>query len=170
MLLINNYTLIKEAKLLIKELKSKDLKLCSIESCTGGLFSYIITSIPGSSIVYDFGIVTYSNHSKIKLANVFDETIKKFGAVSNSTASEMSKNIISLSSNPEKSFSVSCTGIAGPGGGTTKKPVGTVFISFSNKSFNKVIKVQCGELDRKQIRYKTVYDMIKNSIKIIKNL
>ena len=94
MLLINNSTLIKEAKLLIKELKSKDLKLCSIESCTGGLFSYIITSIPGSSIVYDFGIVTYSNHSKIKLANVFDETIKKFGAVSNSTASEMSKNII----------------------------------------------------------------------------
>jgi PncC family amidohydrolase len=170
MTLINNSVLIKEAELLIKLLKSKDLKLCSIESCTGGLFSYIITSIPGSSVVYDFGIVSYSNHSKSKIAHVFDKTIEEFGSVSSKVASEMSKNIIFLSSNPEKCFSVSCTGIAGPSGGTIRKPVGTVFISFSNKNLNKVFRKHYTGLDRKKIRYNTVYDMIKNSIKIIKNL
>ncbi|MDC3091431.1 CinA family protein [Rickettsiales bacterium] len=166
--LVNSTSLIKEAKLLVKELNSANLRICSIESCTGGLFSYIITSIPGSSIVYDFGIVSYSNNSKVKLANVDNKTIEQYGSVSSQTAREMSRNIIDLSLEPEKCFSVSCTGIAGPDGGTKDKPVGTVYISFSNKNFNKVIKKNYKIKDRKQIRLNTVYDMIKNSVNIIK--
>tara|TARA_A100001015_G_scaffold249656_1_gene287694 strand:+ start:4168 stop:4680 length:513 start_codon:yes stop_codon:yes gene_type:complete len=167
--LVNYYSLIKEAKLLVEELKSANLKICSIESCTGGLFSYIITSIPGSSTVYDFGIVSYSNNSKVKLANVNNKTITKYGSVSSQTAKEMSRNILDLSLEPEKCFSVSCTGIAGPGGGTKNKPVGTVYISFSNKNFNRTIKINYKKKDRKQIRLNTVHDMIKNSVKIIKD-
>ena len=117
----------------VKILKKKRLKVSFAESCTGGLLSSTITSISGSSKVFTIGLVTYSNQSKINLLKVPKNIIRKHGAVSYETCLAMVKNLSKIS---KTNLSVSITGIAGPKGGTKKKPVGLVFIGIkkSNKS------------------------------------
>ncbi len=100
------------------------------ESCTGGMISSKIVSIPGSSDYYAGGVCVYSNLEKIKLLNIKDETLKKYGAVSEETAKEMADGVRELMGTD---FALSTTGIAGPSGGTQQKPVGLVWIGFSNK-------------------------------------
>jgi nicotinamide-nucleotide amidase len=111
---------------LLKALRSRKLKICSAESCTGGLFSVALTEIPGSSDVFERGFVTYSNESKIELLTVPTFFIDDFGAVSRETAVAMAEGALLLS---KAHISISITGIAGPDGGTEDKPVGTVFIA-----------------------------------------
>ena len=115
-------------------LKKKRLKISFAESCSGGLLSSTITSINGSSKVFSFGLVTYSNQSKINLLKVPKKTITKYGAVSYETCLHMVKNLNKIS---KTHISVSITGIAGSKGGTKKKPVGLVFIGIikGNKTF-----------------------------------
>jgi len=113
----------KVVKLLIK----KKLKISFAESCTGGLLSSFITSISGSSKVFTIGLVTYSNHAKIKILKVPKKIIMKYGAVSYETCLSMVKNLNKIS---KTNISVSITGIAGPKGGTKKKPVGLVYIGI----------------------------------------
>lgn len=93
------------------------------ESCTGGLVSAALTEIPGSSDVVEAGFVTYSNQAKISMLNVSPDVIETFGAVSTATAWGMAQGALAAS---EADVAVAITGVAGPGGGTAKKPVGTV--------------------------------------------
>ena len=118
----------------VRLLKKKRLKISFAESCTGGLLSSSITSINGSSKVFEIGLVTYSNKSKISTLKVPKKTIMKHGAVSFETCLSMVKNLNKIS---KTNISVSITGIAGPKGKTKKKPVGLVFIGI--KKGNKTL-------------------------------
>jgi len=104
--------------------------VATAESCTGGLISKRITDIPDSSKAFDLGIVAYANHTKVALLGVYQETLDKHGAVSPQTAAEMAIGIRRLSG---ATIGVSSTGIAGPGGGTAAKPVGTVYIAIATE-------------------------------------
>ena len=119
---------------IIKLLEKKRLKISFAESCTGGLLSATITQITGSSKVFTTGFVTYSNQSKINTLKVPKNTIRKYGAVSYETCLSMVKNLNKIS---KTNISVSVTGIAGPRGGSKKKPVGLVFIGI--KKGNKTL-------------------------------
>ena len=121
-------------KNIVKKLSKKKLKISLAESCTGGLLSSAITSIIGSSKIFSIGMVTYSNQSKINTLKVPKNTIRKYGAVSYETCLSMVKNLNKIS---KTNISVSVTGIAGPRGGSKKKPVGLVFIGI--KKGNKTL-------------------------------
>jgi len=120
-------------KNIIKKLSKKKLKISFAESCTGGLLSSAITSVGGSSKVFNLGLVTYSNQSKIKVLKVSKKIIRKYGAVSEQVCKTMAKNISKIG---KTNMSVSVTGIAGPNGGTRKKPVGLVYVGI--KKDNKI--------------------------------
>ena len=117
----------KIVKLLIK----KKLTVSFAESCTGGLLASSITSISGSSKVFNMGLVTYSNNAKVKLLQVPKKTITKYGAVSYETCISMVKSLSKIS---KSNISISITGIAGPNGGTKEKPVGLVYIGLKKGS------------------------------------
>ena len=119
---------------IVRLLGKKRLKISFAESCTGGLLSSTITQISGSSKVFTIGLVTYSNQSKINTLKVPKNTIRKYGAVSYETCLSMVKNLNKIS---KTNISVSVTGIAGPRGGSKKKPVGLVFIGI--KKGNKTL-------------------------------
>ena len=121
------------SKRVVRILFKKRVKISVAESCTGGLLSHSITSISGSSKVFKLGIVSYSNDSKAEVLKVRKKIILKYGAVSEEVCKEMAKNIGSLG---RTKISVSITGIAGPGGGSNKKPVGLVYIGL--KKGNKI--------------------------------
>ncbi|MCK9224170.1 MAG: nicotinamide-nucleotide amidohydrolase family protein [Candidatus Muirbacterium halophilum] len=116
-------------------LKENKLTLSIAESCTGGMICSSIVDIPGSSEVFLEGCITYSNKAKISRLNVNSNTLEKYGAVSSKTACEMAEGI-ALTSN--SNIGISTTGIAGPTGGSSKKPVGLVYIGLYYKD-----KVQC---------------------------
>ena len=99
------------------------------ESCTGGLIGHRLTNVPGSSGYFCGGVVSYSNQSKVNILGVDAETINEYGAVSGETAQEMARGI---RERMESDLGVAVTGIAGPDGGSRDKPVGTVYIGFSN--------------------------------------
>ncbi len=120
----------KIVKLLIKR---KKLKIAVAESCTGGILSSAITSVSGSSKVFNLGLVAYSNQSKIKVLKVSKKIIRKYGAVSEQVCLTMAKNVAKIG---KTNMSVSVTGIAGPSGGTRKKPVGLIYIGI--KKGNKI--------------------------------
>ena len=119
---------------LIKKLKKKKLKIALAESCTGGMLASKITSVSGASKVFNLGLITYSNNAKIKFLKVNENIIKKYGAVSYECCKAM---VINLSKISNADINVSITGIAGPSGGSKKKPVGLVYIGI--KRLNKLI-------------------------------
>ena len=122
------------ANKLVKKLIQKKLKISFAESCTGGMLSSAITSVSGSSKVFNLGLVTYSNRAKIDILKVPKRIINKYGSVSNECCLLMVKNLSKIS---KANISVSVTGIAGPNGGTKLKPVGLVYIGI--KKGNKII-------------------------------
>ena len=122
------------ANKVVQRLIKKKLKVSFAESCTGGLLSSSITSIGGSSKVFNLGLVTYSNKAKIDILKVPKKIISRYGAVSNECCLSMVKNLSKIS---KANISVSITGIAGPKGGTKLKPVGLVYIGI--KKGNKII-------------------------------
>lgn len=109
-------------------LKTRGFILTLAESCTGGMVAQAITSIAGSSAWFDRGFVTYSNAAKIEMLDVSAKTLETFGAVSEETASEMALGALKHS---HSQIAGSITGIAGPDGGSTEKPVGTVCFGFA---------------------------------------
>jgi len=111
-----------------KLLGKKKLSLSLAESCTGGMICDRVTNIPGSSIYFKQGVVTYSNESKIRLLKVNEDTIKRYGAVSENTAKEMAVGVRKLSG---VDIGMATTGIAGPTGATEKKPVGLVYVAIA---------------------------------------
>ena len=112
-------------------LKAKNLSLSTAESCTGGGIAALITSVPGSSEYFNGGIVAYSNEIKKDLLHVSVETLAKYGAVSRETVIEMVKGAMKTL---KTDCAVATSGIAGPGGGTPEKPVGTVWIAAAYKN------------------------------------
>lgn len=145
----------------IEFLRDKGLTLACAESCTGGLVSKRITDIPGCSDVFVGSCITYSNEAKIKLLGVKAETLQTWGAVSEQTATEMARGVRMVLGTD---IGVSVTGIAGPGGGTTEKPVGTVYLGISTKSGEKVRKLSLSSMrSRDYIRSvsaSNIFDMI----------
>ena len=128
---------IKKIKKIINLLKKNKLRISFAESCTGGQLSSEITSISGSSKIFDLGLITYSNQAKIKILKVSKKILTKYGAVSEKCCLAMVNNLSKIS---KSRICVSTTGIAGPSGGTKNKPVGLVYIGIKNKGKVKVIK------------------------------
>ena len=116
-----------KAKKLTELLISKSMTIGVAESCTGGSLSSSLTSIPGASIYFNCGFITYSNESKINMLNVNPQSIELFGAVSEKVAYEMA---MGAGQNSKSDVAISVTGIAGPSGGTPEKPVGMVCFGF----------------------------------------
>ena len=116
-------------KKIILLLKRKKAKLAIAESCTGGMLSSAIASVSGASKVFSMGLVTYSNQAKMSILKVPKIIIQKHGAVSVQCCLSMVNNLSKISKNK---ICVSITGIAGPKGGTKKKPVGLVYIGIKN--------------------------------------
>ena len=124
----------KLANKLVKKLIQQKLKIAFAESCTGGMLSSTITSVSGSSKVFNLGLITYSDKAKMNVLKVPKKIISKYGAVSNECCLSMVKNLSKIS---KANISVSITGIAGPNGGTKLKPIGLVYIGI--KKGNKII-------------------------------
>ena len=125
-------------KSLINILAKKKLRISVVESCTGGLLASNITSTSGASKVFNLGFVTYSNQAKIEILKINKNIIRKYGAVSHECCSMMVNNLSKIS---KANINVSITGIAGPRGGTKKKPVGLVYIGI--KKGNKIEIIKC---------------------------
>jgi len=111
-------------------MKERKLKLATAESCTGGWIAQALTSVAGSSEWFERGFVTYSNEAKRELLGVRPHTLSRHGAVSRETAKEMAAGALARS---RAQVAVAVTGVAGPGGGTKAKPVGTVCFAWSRK-------------------------------------
>ena len=140
-------------KLLIKLLIRKKIKVSVAESCTGGLLASAITSISGASKIFNLGLITYSNQAKIKILKVNKKIIKKYGAVSHECCYAMVNNLSKIS---KANINVSITGIAGPKGGTKKKPVGLVYIGLKKGNKIQIIKYLFKSKKRSLIQKATV--------------
>ena len=156
--------MIKISYKVVKLLSKKRLNISFAESCTGGLLASTVTSISGSSKVFTIGLVTYSNQAKIKFLKVPKKVILKYGAVSYETCLSMVKNLNKIS---KTNVAVSITGIAGPKGGTKKKPVGLVYIGI--KKGNKIIvkKNIFKNKNRESIQKSTVNQALKMILDVI---
>ena len=145
--------------------KRKKLKLAIAESCTGGMLSSAITSVSGSSKVFNLGLVAYSNESKIKVLKISKKLIRKYGAVSEQVCKAMAKNISKIG---KTNMSVSVTGIAGPSGGSKKKPVGLVYVGIKKGNKISIKKYLFKNKGRSYIQRATVYkslSLILSSLK-----
>ena len=142
----------------VRILTKKKLTVSFAESCTGGLLASTITSISGSSKVFNMGLITYSNNAKVKLLKVPKKTITKYGAVSYETCLSMVKNLSKIS---KSNISISITGIAGPDGGTKEKPVGLVYIGFKKGSKIIIKKYLFKNKKRIRIQKTTVNEVLK---------
>jgi len=146
-------------------LKKKKIKISFAESCTGGLLSNAITSVSGSSKIFNLGLVTYSNESKFKVLKVSKKIIRKYGAVSEQACKIMAKNVSRMG---KTNMSVSVTGIAGPSGGTRKKPVGLVYVGINKDNKISVKKYLFKNKGRTYIQKTTVnkcLGLILNALK-----
>ncbi len=137
---------------IISLLKRKKQKLAIAESCTGGMLSSAITSVSGASKVFSMGFVTYSNQAKINILKVPKKTIQNYGAVSIQCCLSMVNNLSKIS---KAKICVSITGIAGPKGGTKKKPVGLVYIGIKNGKRVIVSRNYFKKKERSQIQKST---------------
>lgn len=140
-----------EAKLIIDLLRERNKKISFAESCTGGLLSEYITNISGASDVFMGSVVSYDNAVKQNVLKVPEEILKEYGAVSEECASFMAQGVKDLM---KTDYSVSITGIAGPGGGTDTKPVGLVYIGVASKNGISVYK-NIFNGDRQQVRMRS---------------
>ena len=129
------------------------LKVVTVESCTGGYIAQAITSVAGSSNWFERGVVTYSNEAKQELVKVKPETLSNHGAVSQEVVREMAVGGIAFS---HANIAVAVTGIAGPGGGTDSKPVGTVWLGWADDCGNAMEKICQFDGDRSSVRKLTV--------------
>ena len=152
----------KEIKKIINLLKNKKISLSVAESCSGGLLAQVITSVSGASKVFKFGIITYSNQSKIKYLKIPLKIIKKYGSVSQECCRSM---VVNLSRISNAKLNVAITGIAGPKGGSKAKPVGLVYIGIKKGNKTTINKYLFKNKNRESIRISSV----KKSLELIKN-
>ena len=156
----------------IKQLRNnKEFSITLAESCTGGMISSKLTSLPGSSDFFEGSLVTYSNNFKNNLLNVPKSLITKYGAVSNQTAMAMVKGLVKIS---KSEILISVTGVAGPQGGTKKTPVGCVYfgigVKIKNKYYFKTIKKIFREKSRIKNQSKSTEFILAEIIRLIKQI
>ena len=153
------------AKKIVKKLIKKKIKIAIAESCTGGMLSSAITTVSGSSKVFNLGLVIYSNQSKIKVLKVSKKIIRKYGSVSEQVCKTMAKNVSKIG---KTNMSVSVTGIAGPSGGTKKRPVGLVYVGIKKDNKISIKKYSFKNKGRSYIQRATVnkcLGLILNALK-----
>ena len=151
---------------LVGLLNKKKLKITCAESCTGGLLSGAITSVSGSSAVFDGAVCSYANRIKHNMLGVSQEVLDTKGAVSYDSAYQMATGVLAMF---EADVALSVTGIAGPGGGTAQKPVGTVFIGVAHKSGSYKVEECHFAGDRDTVRAKSVEKALSLAIELVKN-
>lgn len=134
-------------------LLQNNLKLTTAESCTGGGIAQALTDMPGSSVWFERGFVTYSNQSKNEMLGVTTDALTRHGAVSQNVVRQMAEGAIK---NSRAQVSVAVTGIAGPGGGSEEKPVGTVWIAWAGTDKETVTKKFQFDGDRQKVRQQTI--------------
>lgn len=122
--------LYKEAESFLEDCRIRNIKVATAESCTGGLITAALTSVPGSADVLERGFITYCNTAKIDMLGVPNELLNEHGAVSVEVAEAMATGALK---NSTVDLALSVTGIAGPGGATTEKPVGLVYIASAKR-------------------------------------
>ena len=146
------------AKRLLELYRSRGLRLATAESCTGGLVAAALTAIAGSSDVFDCSFVSYSNEAKQKLLGVPAAILRRHGAVSGETAAAMAKGALRRS---RADCAVSITGIAGPNGGSEKKPVGLVYLAAADRD-GKLLARRClfGNVGRRRVRELSVAEAL----------
>jgi nicotinamide-nucleotide amidase len=146
--------LIPEAAALLDRLRKQGLTLATAESCTGGLVTALLTEIAGSSDVVERGFVTYSDAAKHELLGVPEAMLAKHGAVSKPVARAMAEGALAHS---HADVAVAITGVAGPGGGTTTKPVGLVHLAAVRRG-SAVLHRECrfGDIGRREVRFASV--------------
>ena len=149
---------------IIKKCKDKNHIITTAESCTGGMLASSLTSIPGSSEVFDRGFITYSNLSKSELLGIDYDIINEHGAVSSETAIAMALGAVN---NSQASISVSITGVAGPSGGTDISPVGKVYIATANDDITNCNEFNFADKGRSFIRLSSVYEALKMVFSIL---
>jgi nicotinamide-nucleotide amidase len=146
--------LIRDAELLLRDFRARNLRLVTAESCTGGLVAAILTEIPGASDVVERAFVTYSNDAKAEAIGVPVDLIKTHGAVSAEVARAMAVGALGHS---HADIAVSTTGIAGPGGGTAEKPVGLVHFAAATQAGKLIPSVRrFGDIGRGAVRLASV--------------
>jgi nicotinamide-nucleotide amidase len=142
------------AAALLDKCRTRRIKIATAESCTGGLVAALLTSIAGSSDVVDCGFVTYSNDAKQKMLGVPASLLNKHGAVSKECAIAMAEGALA---NSNTNLAVSITGIAGPGGGTSAKPVGLVHFACVQKNTGTLHREEkFGDVGREAVRIASV--------------
>lgn len=145
---------------LVEKLIEKGYKISFAESCTGGLCCGTLVNVTNASKVLDMSFVTYANEAKIKLLGVKADTILSNGVVSEEVAFEMAQGVCKKSG---AQVGVGITGVAGPGGGTAKKPVGMVCFGFCINGETTTYTVQFGEIGRNQVRKSSV-EFVMNTL------
>jgi nicotinamide-nucleotide amidase len=142
--------IVNEAEALVQQCACAKLKASIAESCTGGLVAAAITSVPGSSEVFERGYVTYSNDAKSDMLGVDPQLLRRHGAVSAETACAM---VAGTLKNSGADIAVAVTGIAGPGGGSPEKPVGLVFVAAARKGSSPICETfSFGTIGRNKVR------------------
>lgn len=144
------------ATALVAQLTATGITVSTAESCTGGWIAKAITDVPGSSAVIGYGVVSYSNHAKVSLLGVQDETLEQQGAVSAAVVEQMAAGSLNLSG---ADIAVSVSGIAGPDGGSEDKPVGTVWFGWARAEGSSMLIESDRQLfagDRDAVRAQTV--------------
>ena len=150
---------------ILQELLRKNKKtITCAESCTGGLVASMITKISGSSDIFNGSIVSYSNLIKHRELNVQNSTLENYGAVSIETVNEMLEGVIKKF---EANFAIAISGIAGPKGGSTNKPVGTVMIGICDDKAHKIVEVYHFKGSREEVQQQAANRSLKEILKFI---
>lgn len=157
----------KSAEKLVALLKEKGKRITFAESCTGGLVSAAVTSVSGSSAVFDGAICSYANRIKNDLLGVSRDVLDTQGAVSAPSAVQMAEGALALFA---ADIAVSVTGIAGPDGGSAEKPVGTVFICCVNGEGDRILKRCRFSGDRDTVRAKSVEIALQCAMEMLKKM
>ena len=146
--------ILQSASRVIEALRTKSRKVTTAESCTGGLVAAAITSIAGSSDVFEYGFVTYADMAKADMIGVDAALIKRHGAVSVEVAQAMAEGALATAA---ADLALSITGIAGPGGGSPAKPVGLVFVGCAVRGAATLVqRYEFGDIGRDEVRLASV--------------
>lgn len=163
---MNDKLILDLARQVVELCTEKNVMIATAESCTGGLVAGAVTEVPGASQVLERGFITYSDQAKIEMLGVMPITLRQYGAVSKDVALEMAHGAMSRS---EAGISVSTTGIAGPSGGSTGKPVGLVH--FGGRHYKGAMihrEMNFGEIGRHAIRMASVEVALEMIVELAK--
>lgn len=158
---IERFQLDKSVEALSTELKRREIKIATVESCTGGGVAALFTEFAGSSIWFDRGFVTYSNQSKIEMVGVSSTTLSRDGAVSEQVAREMALGGIAHS---DARCALSITGVAGPDGGSETKPVGLVCFGWAGFAQSTPTQTKYFQGDRQAVRTQSVIFAVQTAV------